>query len=404
MSINAAGIHVLRAIGKHAELIMSAFESNQNVLSETTSNEKSVNELIRLRIATRDDSGSEVRLNSTIKNLLDHSLKTNRLRMVNADIGQAVEGVFLLAEQYFSAKKANYENDRLKYLHELQDNVSELCDSLLEQTRVIWRQVDSDFSVVALLSGKIALNKNAINKVENILSVIDLIDLSKMYQIGERDRELRRLLHVRLPKTIELCRQDLSDAINRLNKMLFKLNALVARRRLVQQFTDLWNVNPSYQPVNYADKIDLPQIFNRVRKIPLLGVADIQNPSQELQLSELLAGLRKNPLATEVQSVQRVSANIDEQVPTIIKLSKFKVAIREVFFNCLSNNQPINGLESYKMSPDGIDVDIWMYALIAEFNALNEDSRRLFSLEFNGKPDVIFTGNFKAENITLCPN
>lgn len=404
MSVNDAGIHVLKTIGKHAELIMGAFESNQNVLSETASNEKAVKELIRLRIATRDESGSEVRLNSTIKNLLDHSLKTNRLRMVNADIGQAVEGVFLLAEQYFSAKKANYENDRLKYLHELQDNVSELCDSLLEQTRVIWRQVDSDFSVVALLSGKIALNKNAINKVESILSVIDLIDLSKMYQIGERDRELRRLLHVRLPKTIELCRQDLSDAINRLNKMLFKLNALVARRRLVQQFTDLWNVNPSYQPVDYADKIDLPQIFNRVRKIPLLGVADIQNPSQELQLSELLAGLRKNPPTTEVQPVERVSANVDEQVPTIIKLSEFKVAIREVFFNCLSNNQPINGLESYKMSPDGIDVDIWMYALIAEFNALNEDSRRFFSLEFNGKRDAIFTGNFKAENITLCPN
>ena len=404
MSVNDAGIHVLKTIGKHAELIMGAFESNQNVLSETASNEKAVKELIRLRLATRDDSGSEVRLNSTIKNLLDHSLKTNRLRMVNADIGQAVEGVFLLAEQYFSAKKANYENDRLKYLHELQDNVSELCDSLLEQTRVIWRQVDSDFSVVALLSGKIALNKNAINKVESILSVIDLIDLSKMYQIGERDRELRRLLHVRLPKTIELCRQDLSDAINRLNKMLFKLNALVARRRLVQQFTDLWNVNPSYQPVDYADKIDLPQIFNRVRKIPLLGVADIQNPSQELQLSELLAGLRKNPPTTEVQPVERVSANVDEQVPTIIKLSEFKVAIREVFFNCLSNNQPINGLESYKMSPDGIDVDIWMYALIAEFNALNEDSRRFFSLEFNGKRDAIFTGNFKAENITLCPN
>jgi len=404
VSFNAAGIHVLKAVGKHAELIMGAFESNQNVLSETVSNEKAVNELIRLRIAVRDDLDSEVRLNSTIKNLLEHSLKTDRLRMVNADIGQAVEGIFLLVEQYFSAKKANYENDRLKYLHELQDNVSELCDSLLDQTRGIWRQADSDFSVVALLSGKIALNKNAINKVESILNVIDLIDLSKMYQIGERDRELRRLLHVRLPKTIELCRRDLSDAINRLNKMLFKLNTLVARRRLVQQFTDLWNANPSYQPVDYVDKIDLPQVFNRVKKIPLLGAADIQNTSQELQLSEMLEGLRKKPPVKEDQFVDRVSANIEEQPPVIIKLSEFKVAIREVFFNCLSNNEAINGLESYKMSPDGIDVDIWIYALIAEFNALNESSRKLFSLEFNGASDTIFTGNFKAENITLCPN
>ena len=404
MSANDAGIKVLKALGKHADLIMVAYDSNQNILLETSVTANAVDELLRLRIALRDDNIGDARLNSSIKLLLDQSLKTNRLRMLNADIATAVEGVLLLAEQYKQAKRGAFEHDRLQYLHALQDNVHELCDSLLEQTRGIWRQIDSNFNTVALLSGKIALNKSALSNVERTLKTLDLIDLSEMYQAGSSDRALRQLFHLHLPRTIELCRQDLGDAIHRLNKMLFKLNRLAARGRLVQQFRNHWDINRSFEPADYIAGSEVPTVFNLASAMPIGGFADIHNPSQELSFSEMLTGLRKERPALEQQSVTRISTDIADQAPLEIKLSKFKMAVRDVFFNCLKDNKPISGLESYQGAPEGIDVEIWLYALMAEYNAMDEDSRKYFSLEFEGEFDQTFSANFKAENIILCPN
>ena len=404
MSASDAGVKVLKALGKHADLIMNAYGSNQNVLLETSITANAVGDLLRLRIAVRDDNIGEARLSSSIKLLLDQSLKTNRLRIVNADIATAVEGVLLLAEQYKQAKRGAFEHDRLQYLYALQDNVHELCDSLLEQTREIWRQIDSNFNTVSLLSGKIALNKNALSNVERTLKTLDLIDLSEMYQVGSSDRALRQLFHLRLPRTIELCRQDLGDAIHRLNKMLFKLNRLVARGRLVQQFRNHWDINRGFEPADYIVGSEVPKVFNLALAMPISGHADIQNPSQELCLSDLLIGLRKEQPALEEQSVTRVSTHITVQAPLEIKLSKFKIAIREVFFDCLKDNKAINGLESYQRAPEGIDVEIWLYALMAEYNAMDEASRKYFSLKFEGEFDETFSANFKAENIILCPN
>ena len=88
MSSTDAGIKVLKALSKHAELIIQAYESGNSQIPETLETSKAITELVRLRLAIRDEiQGDFVRLNSTVKNLLGQSLKTNRLKMVNANIG-----------------------------------------------------------------------------------------------------------------------------------------------------------------------------------------------------------------------------------------------------------------------------------------------------------------------------
>jgi|GEM_PF-2949127 len=404
MNSTNAGIKVLRALAKHAEIITLAYESGNNQIPERMDTTKAIEELIRLRLAIRDEShGGVVRLNSTVKNLMDYSLKTIRLKMVNVDIGEAVDGILFLAEAYNKAKNAGANADSAKYLNDLDSNVVELCDSLTDQARDIWRQIDSDFGSVSLLSGKIALNKNALNKVQRILKSLELIDLETMHKLSSRDSEMRKLLHVRLPDAIDSCRRDLSDAIHRLNRMMFKLNQLAARARMVSQMVDHYALNPSFEPEDYTQRLDIPGICHVAYPIPVMGMVDISNQNMEIEFSDIIGGLRNEPPPDERQEFTRITTSLDEQVTEQLQWGEIQEAIREVFLACLSDGRTISGIDSFLLAPKDTDLMLWLYALITTFNAMSEAEQALFTLDYPGEFDPVFTANYHARDVILCP-
>ena len=299
--------------------------------------------------------------------------------------------------------QAGSNQDCANYLNELESNVAELCDSLTEQARGIWRQIDSDFGSVTLLSGKIALNKNALNKVQRILQSLELLDLESMHKLSSRDKELRKLLHIRLPYAIDACRQDLSDAIHRLNKMMFKLNQLEAQAKMVNQMVDHYTFNPGFEPEDYTNRLDIPELFHGVFPLPTQGMVDTSNPALEMAFSEIIEGLRNEPPPEERQEVIRITTSLEEQAKETLQWGAFKEAIRNTFYTCLHDNRSLSGIESYALAPEGTDITLWLYALMAEFNAMDDNDRSLFKLEFPGGYDEIFTANYHAEDVLLCP-
>ena len=189
MSTRDDGLKILSALGKYGELIMTAYEDNKGRLDYSEKNARAVDDMVRLRLAVFDlPDSSQPRLNTTVMTLLDQSLRSSRLKMVNADVGEAMEGIEFLAAEYLSCRQAGGSTDAQGHLIDLDTNVASLCDNLMDQARAIWRQIDSDFGSVSLLSSKIALNKNALRKVNNLLQSLDLINVESLYTLGMRDR------------------------------------------------------------------------------------------------------------------------------------------------------------------------------------------------------------------------
>lgn len=402
MSTSDAGISTLKAVGKHAELIMQGFENGQALL-ETVSNQKAIDELIRLRLAIRDDISQQVRLSSVVKNLLDHSLKTTRLKMVHADIGTAIDGIFLLINEYHRAKASGSEADKTTYLTELNETVVELSDNLISQCENIWRQIDSDFGAVSQLSSKMALNKNALEKVGRMLDALNYINLEELLELSRNDAQLRLIINTTLQSNIEVCRKLLTDASARLDKMLFNLKRLEEKARLVRTFKTFYQINPGFSPVNQAEKIDIPPLFSLTREVGVSGNADHHNPGFEMDFTEMLVGLRKEIIAEEKQIVNPISTDADENEQEVLRPTEFKIQIRRLFLDVIKENQSISGTESFRYAPKSIEPDIWIYALLAEYNAMEDSHKKQFKLSFEGGFDDIFTGNFIADNILLCP-
>lgn len=403
MSSTETGIRALKGLAKHAELLVAAYESGSRLIPETEENESSIRELLQLRLVDRQADDGAIRLNTVVTSLLDHSLKTQRLKMFSADIGEALEGLEFLAQRYVQSKSSGASGDSSKLLDELGGNVFDLCDGLLSQAQSIWRQVEGDFGAVSQLEIKMALNRNTLAKVNRILQSLELIDMASLYRISSRDRDLRKLLQVQLPEVIEQCRQILGDAIGRLNKMMFRLEQLATQATRVNQLVDHYTSHPGWQPQDYSAQLDIPVLFAAVKPIRPMANSHIRDGGMELVFAEILEGLRKDLPPDENQLVDPISTDLNEQEQVTLDWGAFKKAVRQVFFLCLEEDREVSGLESYSSAPDGVDVELWLYALMAEYNAMKEEDRALFAMSFPGEFDTVFDGNFHAEDVLLCP-
>lgn len=404
MSTREDGLKILQALGKYGELIMTAYEDNKGRLDYSEKNTRAVDDLVRLRLAVFDlPDNDQPRLNSTVMTLLDQSLRTSRLKMVNADVGESIEGIEFLAREYLSAKQAGEQEDAQGYLNDLDINVVSLCDNLTDQARLIWRQIDSDFGSVSRLAGKIALNKNALRKVSHLLQSLDLINVESLYTLGMHDKNLRGILQVRLPLAIDSCRKDLSDALHRLNRMLFKLNQLEARARMVNDFVIHCDTQAGSDRADYAERTDVPELFRAVNPLPAFGAADPGNALLELDLAAIIAGLRKEMPPEEKRATALVSASETDNQREILSVSPFKEAVRKVFEECLTQNRPMSGCACFEMAPQGADMEIWLYGLMAEYSAMSQQDRAFFELQFPGNADAFFTGNYYANDVLICP-
>jgi hypothetical protein len=382
---------------------MEAYESAARGIVETPENSKAVDELTRLRLIILDDEEGSVRLNASLRNMLDQGLKASRLRMVSANIGEAIEGIKSLAKAYRSARKEGNTSDTTNILIDLRANVLELCDDLREQSREIWQQIDSGFGTVTLLSSKRALNESFLAKIQRILDAFSLIDFTELFEQFRNDRELLKL-HSRLRATVEKSRQDLGDSIHRLNKMMYHLNLLAAQARLVNRFVNHYTLKPSFQPDEYCNRGVESGPFSAVLPLLVSGSADITNDGLEIELARLITGLRKELPPIEDVISEPVTLSGIEREEQELAYSEFKAAVRDVFFDCIDKQRSMSAVDCFDKAPVGSDLELWIYALISEYNAMPSNQREFIKLDYTGEYCHLFTGNFLLSDLIICPH
>ena len=405
MSTKSAAHNLLKSLAKHADILVDGYEDSQSRLRETPENSKAIAELIALRVVVRDEATRGApRLASNLKKLMDQGLISTRLKMFNTNIGDAINDITFLADEYLAARRTGDSSDALMYLNNLDANIDELCDELTGQTEDIWRQISTNFGAASLLKNKITLNKNALTKVERIIGSLEHIDLEHLRSLGSHDRELRGLLCVRLALAIESSRKNLSDAIVRLNNSMFRLTRLAKRARLVNSIVGHYTQHPSFEPQDYTSRLDVPPLFHIGEPLHLTGAPYVNNPAMELTFTDILVGLRHEPVPQERQEVIHIS--ISDEVPCIqmLEIGAFKTGIQDAFVACLKEGTAVDGHDAFRrFSPVGIPLDIWLYAIIAEYNAMPEAKRQYFELKYTGQLHPVFNGNFLATEVTISP-
>jgi hypothetical protein len=335
---------------------------------------------------------------------MDHSLISARLKSFNSNLADAINDIVFLADAYLAAKLSGDTSDAQMYLTNLNADIGEFCDDLTSQAEDIWRQISTNFGAASLLKNKIKLNKNALITVRRIVHSLEHIDLEHLRSLGNYDRELRGILSVRLALAVENSRKNLSDAIVRLNNSMFRLTRLAQRARLVNRIVGHYSQNPSFEPEDYTGRLDVPPLFHIGKPLHLRGAPDVRNSAMEQMFSDILIGLRSEPVPQERQVVSHIPISTDIPGLTRLEVGPFKTGIQTTFVTCLRDNAAVDGRDAFhRFAPEGVSLDIWLYAIIAEYNAMPMAKRRHFNLKYAGDFDPVFNGNFLATEVTVFP-
>lgn len=81
-----------------------------------------------------------------------------------------------------------------------------------------------------------------------------------------------------------------------------------------------------------------------------------------------------------------------------------KTQCAKFFFDCLEQGEVISGCERFSTAPEGTDIEIWLYGLLAEYSAMSQEDRVFFNVEYPGISGGYFNGNYYAQDVVICPN
>lgn len=399
------GRRLLDAMGKYGDVIMSAYLATEGGILPNDSNSKAIEALCRYRLMQQDDIDGVFRLRVQIRNLLAHGLSTIRLHVLNVDIANAIEGIKQIAGQYRDALQRGDMPSAEGLLLHLRDNVNALCDSIADQTRDIWVQINSNFGAVSRLSDKLKLNESAITRVNDMLSAIGLIDMTEVMELCRRDDGMQAAFQNRLQRAIERSLQDLTDAINRLNAMMFDMQQLERSSKNVALLAEHFRANPQFRPADYVESADVPELFMLASHLKPGFIADVKSDGLELELTQLLSGLRKQADPDEIITrTEPLNAVMTEQPVVDFEDEGLRSMVRQLFVECLESGEPIRALDRYDAAVMDDDAGAWLYTVLSVYYAMESELGEFLSLETAGDWGAVISGNKVVEDIVLWPS
>ena len=157
--MQVAGVKFLKALAKHSDVIMKAYLSGR--VNELDVDAKTLDKLIELGVLWRPEPEQDLRLRSVVRSLLENSLRDERNRQIDANIGSKVSAITTIASHYKEAlHNQNYSESEV-YMEDLTEQVYSLVDNLKSSVRNLWRRIHNEFGYVASINAKIRENELA---------------------------------------------------------------------------------------------------------------------------------------------------------------------------------------------------------------------------------------------------
>lgn len=393
------------ALQRHKELIVETHLDNNGFVDENADNDKAVAELIRLGVLWRmDDDAARARLSQSFSDVLNLARRDELRRQVNLDIGERLTNIEQQIATYRKARHVGTIAEQDHTLRIIEEQVYGLREALAGASRQLWKEIESEFAYVTTLELKLQENQRVIDKVKRLNANLGMLDYETLS--GERfagaDPRLRRLFTGAFMQQIARIREELVDALHRLDAMLFAFRTQQHQGRIVRAFALKYQREPGFTPSNYAAQTQIPPILNQVEAIPLSGHADLDSNKDEILLTKLIQHLRKQPQRSgEEAESERISVrNTDEVAVDQVELDPLNRAVQDFYLRAAEQGT-VQAMASFNLAPGDCPADIWLFAIASRHHMMSADEHAVFALEFIDTADPFFTGQRSVSDIRV---
>lgn len=403
MSLKEESQRHLKLLGARAEAIADAYTTGRGLVDDVTTSPEIVDELVQRRVANRSTLDGQARLSSHLVSHLDAAMNTVRIRQYGFDIGSVVDSIRESTNQYLKFRAIN-SADAQTFLDMAESSARALSETLEEEATELWSLIQGEFSVVDSLEAKITLNKARLDRTGRLISALESLNLVEIVDLGMADRRLRPLFTVHIPSAVESSRQNLGAALIKLSQMLFRFEQIESRTGLLKGYLRHLRRCPDFVPQDYGVQIVVPGLFLAILPLFVRCNVDVktQSPRLENQLADLLKGLRSE------QSMRHDGEQTDgaleegEAQEVEMNQSPVREAVRNLFVDALMKGSPLSLISHIDITLN-TDAELWLLTTLEEFNSMPVAHKDVFRLEYVGRADDIFDGNFNATDLLICP-
>jgi len=390
---------IFKLFRKHEDLLISAYLDNDGMIEETNENMTAIDALTSARLAWRPAESESVRFTRELSSLFERVLRDPRRLTVDADIGGFINSIESNVNHYRESLRNRNAEDSSHYISQIERLIDDLRSSLLDSSGQLWQKINSEFGYVASLELKIKENEAVLKHARRLNDHLELIKVSEFDEMAGNDPQLRRYIHHWLLDSVETCRRETSDAIHKLNYLLFEYREQERIGRLVDSFYRHYELNPGYTPQDYTDMGDIPEILNQVAPLKIYGHADIEDPEQEIRLTDIISGLRKEQIAEKDDIPYQNLKVLPDEEPIELEISPLKIAVEEFYLQALESNASLDALDYLPDDAIESDPEIWLYAIIGRFNNMEDEERDCFKLNYDEYVDPVFSGVRIVKNV-----
>ncbi len=384
--------NVIKLLRTHEDLLIDSYLEYKGELTEYENDYKTIDALTHGRLAWLPASDEPVRLTRELTLMFDRVLRDPRRLTLDTNIGGFLENLENAVDQYKKASRRLQTDDAISYLNQIEQFVDELRSNLLDSSNQLWQKINSDFGYVSSLDLKIKENELVLSQAKRINDGIELIKVTAMEELAGSDRQLRRYLVRWLLNAVDQCRKETSDAIHRLNELLFEYRQKQRVSKLIDGFYQKFQADPGYRPSLRMIAGEIPQLFNQVAGIDFKSQADFDDPLQESTLVGIIDGLRKE----KIQSLQELEVR---PIEVLDKIGSVQVvpdllgqAVDNFFVEVLNTGSSLLALDYYPSHSIEPDPEIWLLAVISRYNIMIETERKFFKLDYIESIDSVFNG------------
>lgn len=394
--------HFFRLLRKYENLLTLAYLDNHGVVDDVDLDASVIDTLVKSRLVLQPPNNDPTRLTRELTNLFDRVLRDPRRLTLDADIGSVVNNIEDNVNQYKRATGAGLRNDATLYLNQIENLVGDLMSNLLDSSGQLWEKINSEFGYVSSLELKIKENETVLNQANRLNNSLEIIKVREIDELAGNDYQLRRYLNRWLLDAVELCRRETVDAIHKLNDLLFEYRKQQRIGRLIDSFYQRFQSTPGYRPLDYTDMGEIPDVFNHVAPIIQTGHANIEDPHQEVALTKIISGLRKERVTIEEPETPPPIDVLPDGPPIQKPLAALSQAVENFYFNVIELNEPLSAVKCCPSVDVEPDLELWIYAVIAHFNNMVESERALFKMEFKQTIDPVFNGRYLVQDVHVA--
>ncbi|MDP5208104.1 hypothetical protein [Alishewanella sp. SMS8] len=393
------GAERLALLGKHHKALMQGYVDG--FIDESAFSEGALKKLIAARILWRPDEQQPLALRPLVSELIASMVADENRRQINADVAEKLEQIRNRVQAYRDAQfKGDYSVAELQ-LQRLTEHVHDLSGQFEEAIDSLWHRLNSDFGFVSSLDDKIRENERAQKQLRRLLDGLDLLDFHELIELSEGNNHLRKLLVSQLQNQLSSHHSSLLEVQKRLVELLAKFRQQQARSLLIANMAAFLRQHPKYQPADYPHRSDVPSLFNQAAGIKPQAAIALDKATERQVLAELVRALPR-PSSVTITDTQSASFSLllqDEEIAA--RQQALKTDVENFYLRVIDQGGKISALDYLSTQQLSWDSEIWLYQIIAEYQALPLDEKQMFSITREEAPASAFNGLLLIRDINI---